>query len=129
MLRGLALAATGLAGIACILHVAACDDPVSHIFVGRFYVDGRDCLGTNATIDVVEGADPGDCAPVCLVKPDDDGGRSVYVSTMCAPYPPFYDAGGGDPGCPRALAALARGDTCLADGGSTQPPPADAGSD
>ena len=51
------------------------------------------------------------------------------VSTMCAPYPFSFDASGTDPTCPAALAALERNDTCLVDGGSTNPlpPPDDAG--
>jgi hypothetical protein len=135
MLARTAAATTAAAGIACILHVigsVGCDDPISHPYLGRLYVGGRDCLGAIGTVDVVEGADPGDCAPACLTKSSADGGFAVYVSAMCAPYPPFYDAGGSDPACPSALAALARGDQCLDDGGSTHPPPSppsDAGTD
>ncbi len=101
--------------------------------MGRFFSEPRGCLGTESSIDVVEGDTPGSCAPVCLVRakdPNADGGRSVYVSTMCAPYPPGFDTSGADPACPRALEAQSRNDTCLSDGGSTHPaPPSDAGGD
>jgi hypothetical protein len=58
-----------------------------------------------------------------------DGTRTVYVSTMCAPYPFGFDTSGGDPRCATALAAFDRNDTCLADGGSSAPLPRDAGAD
>lgn len=118
--------------VACILHaMIACDDVASHIYQGRVYLEDRDCLGTTSVVDVVEGADPGTCAPVCLVGKQ-DGARAVYASTMCPPYPKFFDTSGSDVACPRALSALSRADTCFADGGSSNPPPrapADAGAD
>lgn len=106
----------------------ACGDR-SHPYLGRLYVEQRDCLGTTASIDVVEGDLPGGCEPACLAQPLEDGGRSIYVATMCPPYPFGFDAGGADPACPAALAALARRDTCFVDGGSSSPAPADAGAD
>ena len=99
-------------------------------------MDGRDCLGNATTVDVVPGPNPGDCEPpVCMVQPLAEGGHSVFIATMCAPYPqPDFDFSGKDPDCPLALAALARGDFCLDDGGSQNPAPdaaadADADSD
>lgn len=115
-----------LAVVACILH--ACGDP-SHVYEGRLYRDDRDCLGTPSSVDVVTGDDPGTCAPVCLVQRTFDGGRAYYVSTMCPPYPHGFDASGTDPVCPDALAAFERNDTCLVDGGTTNPLPRDAGTD
>ena len=126
--------ALGLAPLAMlVLHAAACGDP-SHIFEGRRFVEQRACLGTISSIDVVEGDRPGSCGPTCLAQPESDGGRSIYVSTMCAPYPFAFDASGSDPACPAALEALARNDSCRADGGSSNPlpppqPPADASTD
>lgn len=107
-----------------------CGDP-SHVFEGRLFLDSRACLGTTASVDVVEGDRPGTCAPTCLAQPHSDGGRSLYVSTMCGPYPFGFDTSGSDPQCPSALAALARNDTCLLDGGSSSPSPSipDAGTD
>jgi hypothetical protein len=99
----------------------ACGDP-SHIFEGREFVDARDCVGTTSIVDVVEGEKPVQiCAPICLSQGHPDGGRTLYVSTMCAPYPFQYDAAGTDPACPAALAAFGRDDTCNADGTSTHP--------
>jgi hypothetical protein len=115
-------AAARLAAAMCILHVplAACEDNTSHPYPAREYRADRDCLAAPIAIDVVEGEDPGACAPVCLVKAE-DGGRAAYVSTTCAPYPPFVDTSGSDPRCALALAALERSDLCLSDGGSRSP--------
>lgn len=128
---GAALFGGGL--IACIMH-AACGDP-SHLFVGRYYLEGRDCLGTDSVIDVVEGDDPGVCPVVCLIDPaNPNAQRAVYVSTMCAPYPYAVVASTTDPSCIRALAAFERNDTCNQDGTSSNPreagaPPGEAGAE
>lgn len=105
----------------------ACGDP-SHIFQGNAYIDGRDCLGTTASVDVVTGDDPGFCDVRCLAQPEDDGGRQIYISTMCPPDPVFYDASGSDPACPKAIAALYRNDICNVDG-ITSSDPIEAGPD
>lgn len=110
-----------------VVALIACGDP-SHIYEGRAYLESRDCLGTTSSVDVVEGERPGSCGPVCLAHGHPDGGRTLYVSTMCAPYPFQFDASGRDPSCPAALAALGRDDTCNVDGTSTHPIP-DAGGD
>ncbi len=121
LLSALALAAAVLA--------LACGEN-THVYAGRLYVESRDCLGTTSSIEVVEGDPAGTCTPRCLVqRTTPDGGRSVYVSTMCAPYPFGFDTDGADPRCASALAALGRNDTCLVDGGSTAPAPRDAGAD
>jgi hypothetical protein len=110
---GVALVAAGIA--------IACDDTASsHAFAGRAYEDSRGCLDPGTEIDVVDGPDPGSaCAPKCLVSPaDPDGGMlTLYISTMCAPFPLGYDTSGKDPRCSDALAAYAQNVTCLADGG------------
>jgi hypothetical protein len=106
-----------------VIHAIACGDP-SHVFEGRYYLQHRDCLGTTASIDVVEGDSPErPCPAVCLAQPQSDGGRAIYVTAMCAPYPHLFDASGNDSLCSPALAALARSDTCLVDGGSAHPLP------
>ncbi len=110
--------------IVCIVHIS-CGD-TSHIFQGRFYLRDRACLGTTSSIDVVEGDVPPSCPPACLAQPLADGGRSIYVSSMCAPYPYLFDASSSDPLCPPALDAWNRNDTCLSDGGSTHPASSDA---
>lgn len=115
-----------MAALAVAAGVSACGEP-SHVFNGRLYLSDRDCLAATTSLDVVPGEPPGTCDPACLVQSLGDGGRSVYVSTMCPPYPFAFDASGSDPRCPEALAALARGDRCLEDGGSTSPAPTPGG--
>ena len=112
-----------LAAITCIVQAPACKDDGTHVYVGSLFVEARDCLGTSSSVDVVTGGNPGECAPICLLQHRGDGGRAVYVATMCPPYPAGveFDTSGTDPACPAALAALARGDTCLSDGGDTHP--------
>lgn len=125
MIRRLALLA---ALCAPALAALACGEP-SHVFEGRLFLPHRGCLGTTSSVDVVDGEPPGDCGPTCLAQTLPDGGASIYVATMCPPYPFAFDVSGTDPRCPEALAALSRDDTCLVDGGSTHPPPADAAAD
>ncbi len=117
---------------ACTLHaIAGCSESGSHIYEGRFYNEGRDCLGTGSTVDVVDGQSANrDCPIVCLLQKRPDGGRVLYTSTMCAPFPFDFDTSGNDPKCAAAVAAHARNDTCFSDGGSSAPlpkPGADAG--
>ena len=123
-------AAAGLSLVTCMMHLSSCKDDGTHVYVGRLYLEARDCLGTSSSVDVVSGDDPGTCAPICMIQPRAEGGRAVYVSTECPPYPaPDFDLSGTDPICARALAALGRNDTCLSDGGTTQPGPRDASAD
>lgn len=132
MIRRAAVALAVLAGVACMMHVSACKDDGTHVYFGQLYVAGRDCLGTPSAVDVISGDVPGDCAPICLVQKRGDAGKAVYAATMCPDYPAGveFDTSGTDPECPKALAALARGDTCLSDGGTTHPAPApDASAD
>ncbi len=124
----LSLAGGVLFGVAAGL---GCGDP-SHVYEGRLFLPERHCLGTTSSIDVVEGELPGSCPAICLAQPHADGGRSLYVSTMCGPsYPFMFDTSGTDPLCPSALAAFERNDTCFVDGGSANPLPpiVDAGGD
>jgi hypothetical protein len=117
------------------MHMTACKDDGTHVYIGRLYVEARGCLGTSSSVDVISGDDPGSCDPICLVQRRAEGGHAVYVATMCPPYPSGveFDTAGTDPACPKALEALSRGDTCLTDGGSTHPvrppPVSDAGTD
>ncbi len=125
MIRPRIAAVAGVTAAAlAALPVWSCRDEGAHVYVGRLFLESRDCLGTPSSVDVVAGDDPGTCDAVCLVQPRADGGRAVYVSVMCAPYPaPDFDVSGQDPICARALNALTRDDTCLSDGGTTHPIP------
>ncbi len=118
--------------LGALAAVAACDDPVSHIFRARQYDPVRGCLGGNVSVDVLEGPDPGSaCAPTCLIGRSPllvDTAEIIYVTTACPPLPPSFDVSGKRPECAQALAALKRADACNVDGGSTNPP-GDAGSD
>jgi hypothetical protein len=121
--------AAALAVVAGTTLVIACKDDGTHVYVGRFFREERSCLGTTSALDVISGDVPGECAPVCLIQRRAEGGRSVYVATMCPPYPTpaEFDLSGTDPVCVPALDALARNDTCATDGGSSNPlPRADA---
>lgn len=121
---GLALALAPFAGVGC--------GTSSHPYLARQVLEARDCLGPEETVDVVEGsALDRACEATCVVgqRPlEDDGGRRVFVSTTCPPAPFGFDVSGSDPRCAAALAAHARGDRCLSDGGSTAPAP-EAGPD
>lgn len=112
--------AAALGVFAVALSFAACDD-ATHPYTARGYDEARGCLMPLGSVDVVDGTDPGNCAPVCLNQPNRDAGRAIFVSTMCAPYPFGVDTSGKDSACGPALDALARGDICLSDGGSSAP--------
>lgn len=105
-----------------LAYAAACGDP-SHTFLGRPYDELRECVGSTAALDVVEGEQPAECSPRCLARPMPDGGRLIYLSSMCGATPIPFDASGSDPLCPSALDAIGRRDTCLSDGGSANPAP------
>ena len=121
-----------IAALLVLAMIAACGDNRSHIYTGRLFEPARSCLDSAATIDVVDGTDPGSlCAKKCIatLAPGDGGPRAIYVSSMCPPYPTFSDTTGAAIGCDQALAASERSDLCLADGGTAHPPPPDAGLD
>jgi hypothetical protein len=111
------------AGLALTGALLACGEG-TYLFLGRRYAPDRDCLQTTTAVDVLSGSDPGDCATRCVSAPLGDGGadRDTYLTTMCPPLPHGIEPS-DDAVCARATAALARKDTCLADGGSTAPAP------
>src|SRR5690349_14835423 len=114
-----ALLTLALAPVALLAaYASACGEQASHVYPGRLFVEGRECLGSKSSVDVVDGEQAGECGPICLAQSKADGGRSIYVATMCPPYPYAIDASGSDPACARALGAFARNDSCLLDGGS-----------
>jgi len=105
----------------------ACDaSGAAYLYSGSLYDPQLDCVLSTGIIDVMEGTDPGSsCAPKCLAA--NDGGLPVYVSTMCGAAPVVADLSGSNPACAPALAAWARQDFCLGDGGQSNP--LDSGSD
>lgn len=105
---------------------AACDERPVHSFLARRWDPARGCLDRSTVLDVVLG-DAGTCAPHCLVQRA-EAGTVTYLTIECPPYLPGVDPTELDPTCALAKNALARGDTCLSDGGQTNPPP-DAGAD
>jgi hypothetical protein len=108
--------------------LAGCGDPGSHIFAGGLFEPSRGCIDPPTAIDVVGGKDTGaGCMALCIVgSAAADAAAPVYVSSTCPPYPHGFElsADGGASGvCAAALAAYARNDRCLEDGGSSAPTP------
>ena len=96
-----------------VLVVASCDEPNVHILTGQLYDPAGACVGQSDGVDVVQGPSTGDsCNPSCLTVTSGST-TSVYVTTVCPPFPQDYTveaedaaAEAGDP-CPGAFAALA----------------------
>ncbi|MCA9584699.1 MAG: hypothetical protein KC657_05010 [Myxococcales bacterium] len=107
-----------------------CDEEKSHVYSARKYEEGRKCVGAVEAIEVISGPDaPRDCPALCVTSGRlRDGSSTLFVSTTCGPHPFGADPNRTDPRCDDALAAFARGDFCLSDGGSTRPL-VDAGAD
>ncbi|HEX3343929.1 MAG TPA: hypothetical protein VHS09_05115, partial [Polyangiaceae bacterium] len=112
--------------------VASCDEPDVHILTAQLYDPAGACVGASNGVDVVQGPSTGDnCSPSCLSIASGDG-SSVYVTTVCPPFPQDYGVetedttdGAADP-CIGAFGAYA----AYEDSGVTCPPPEDeAGSD
>lgn len=123
-LRSGAFVAFGLLVIGGLVAVAACDDQVgTYVYRGRKYDPEKQCLEAIRSLDVIDSkTEPALCAPVCLVQTAYDGGRAVYVSSTCPPYPFGFDTTGKDPMCVPALTAADRVGGCL-------PAPPDGGRD
>ncbi len=102
---------------------AGCDEEKSHVYSARKYDDARKCVGAVEAIEVISGPDaPRDCPALCVTSGRlRDGSSTMFVSTTCGPHPFGADPNRTDPRCDDALAAFARGDICLSDGGSTRP--------
>lgn len=104
------------------LAVASCDEPNVHILTAQLYDPAADCVSASDGVDVANGPATGDnCGPECLSITSGDA-TSVYVTTVCPPFPLDYTAeaedaasGAGDP-CTGAFAAyegyLDSGVTC-----------------
>ncbi|HRG95251.1 MAG TPA: hypothetical protein PLR99_03310 [Polyangiaceae bacterium] len=126
--RGRALAAG--AGVAAGLvaafaaSFAACGGDPIYTYQGQRFDPAKGCLDRPTALDVVEGpTEPRECPAVCLVQTPASGARTAYVAFTCAPYPPEFDATGTDPLCAPALAAAARRDGCLPEGGAPDAAP------
>jgi len=118
----IALAAAAFAVASTFLAAGSgCEEGGAHVYHGRYFDESRGCLESITALDVVPGDETGDCTPLCLVQPTWEGGRSLYVSTACAPYPHGFDVSGSDPRCAAVLAAFARVDLCRDDGTSSHP--------
>lgn len=105
----------------------ACNSADSHLYLGRRYDEARGCLESSSALDVVSGESASETCPASCLVGSADGGRTVYVSTMCEQYPVGFDRSGSDAVCAQAFRAAAQHDDCLPDGGSTHPTPPDAG--
>lgn len=115
-----------VAALLAALAVAGCDDRPVRGFLARRWDPARGCLERSAVLDVVV-TDAGVCPRHCLVQRN-EAGTTTYVTLECPPYVPGLDPTELDPTCKPAKDAFDRGDTCLADGGSTNPL-VDAGAD
>lgn len=109
----------GLVGVALVfLGGARCDPPLTHVLIGQQY-QASGCLAASSSVDIVDGPAPvGICAPTCVVDPL----GNIYVTQMCAPYPPLDTIEsadtGPDPTCSMALDAFGAGTACGADAGA-----------
>lgn len=121
--RGRAIAAgagvaAGLVAAFAAAFAACGGDPI-YTYQGQRFDPAKGCLDRPTALDVVEGpTEPRECPAVCLVQTPASGARTAYVAFTCAPYPPEFDATGTDPLCAPALAAAARRDGCLPEGGA-----------
>jgi hypothetical protein len=95
-----------LAGTA--LGAVHCDARLAHAFGGYAYNETADCFYLSGAVDVIAGADPGQCPNRlrCYVAPD----SNVYVTDDACDSPPDYqDETHSTSGpCVKALAAFAR---------------------
>jgi hypothetical protein len=104
-------AAVRRALVACCVGGAAlgaaaavdCTGRLDHAFGGYAYDPTLSCLEASGAIDVIAGADPGQCAMLrCWLAPD----GSIYVTDAACDAPPDYvDETDNDfPACVKALA-------------------------
>jgi hypothetical protein len=122
IVRRAGLRTAALLGAALAAAAAACIDPdASFVYTARPYDRAGMCLEPYVELELIPGAGGGDACTspeagpagpgvACLVS----SSGALYVSTVCPPYPPDYDASGKDPACPAAIAALMNGVSCAA---------------
>jgi hypothetical protein len=82
--------------------LAGCNESGPRVYTAQAYRAAFNCLDAYAPLSLVEARDVSSlCAPVCLRV-----GVSLYVSTVCAPYPgESVLAGPDDAECAAALVA------------------------
>ncbi len=115
---GIAVVAVSVAAAAAFSMTACTTDP-TYVYRARPFDSRTGCLGASVSLDVIQGPLPDECPPACLVQgAGSDGGRVVYVSRTCAPYPPQLDSIGTAPECSRALRAEAESGGCVPEGGA-----------
>lgn len=72
-----------LLGAASLLLLGACSDTGPRVYTAQPYDAEAGCLGEYEAIGIVEADDlPATCAPTCLSVSE-----TLYVTTLCAPYP------------------------------------------
>jgi hypothetical protein len=105
MSRGRVFLVTALLTTGAAL-AAACVGELSHAFGGYAYDSQQMCLEASGAIDVVAGADPGQCPMLrCWEAPD----GTIYVTDEACDAPPDYvdHTHDGFPACVKALALYA----------------------
>jgi len=103
--RALLLPAALLAA-AAVAAAASCTGELSHIFGGYAYDSQQGCLEPSGGVDVVAGADPGQCPMLrCWAAPD----GTIYVTDEACDAPPDYvdHTHDGFKPCVKALALYA----------------------
>jgi len=120
------------AAAATTAFACACTDPSTHVLVGNAFDPGAMCLEPSIGFDIVDGPDPGQCAPTCVV---DAKSGATFVTVMCPPYPildttTFADASTGAADvCKEALAAWNAEAVCGADAATVDSGSSDAAGD
>jgi hypothetical protein len=120
----LVIAAAGAGVLGAV--ATGCDERPVRTFLARRWNPALGCLDRSTVLDVVV-TDAGTCPRHCLVQRG-EAGTVTYITLECPPYLPGLDPTELDPTCKLAKDAFDRGDTCLPDGGQTNPPP-DAAAD
>lgn len=70
-------------GFVTLILLNACSDTGPRVYTAQPYDADAQCLGEYESVGLVEADElPASCAPTCL-----DVSGSLYVSTLCAPYP------------------------------------------
>lgn len=77
------LATSVLAALSTCLFAVACEQEGSRVYTAMPVDTAGHCLGAYAPLGLVQAAElPATCAPVCLLQD-----ATLYVSTVCGPYP------------------------------------------
>ena len=116
-LRFLAAALAVVTAAVASAFAGGCDGGLVHSFVAYTYNATRGCLESAATVDVLDGPDPGSCPEVhCWVNPSGE----VFVSDKACDAPLDFTKNASGP-CKQALEAYKKRVMCddaPVDGGS-----------